>query len=72
MSRHKEFGRTRRRLGISIKECADIMRVGANGRTIRRWERGDVVIPPHAFTKLQEIENGELTIEDAIDDALGR
>ena len=60
-----EFKEGRRALGLSTNQCAELFKV-SDGRTIRRWEKGERDIPGPAQVlmrallaeKLPEVEPG--------------
>lgn len=41
----QEFKAARKQLGLSIEQMSEALRMGVNGgRTIRRWEAGDIPV----------------------------
>ncbi len=59
----KEFRRIRNKLGLSINECAEILSV-ASGRTIRRWENGDLIIPYSRADYMERLDDGRIRLDD--------
>ena len=51
---HQEFKEARNTLGLSAAGLADLWGMGKNGgRTVRRWEAGDVPVNPIAAYCIQ-------------------